>query len=117
MGRGPGNPTRVLFVHSSAGRYGADRQLELLARTLDRDRVEPLALLPFEGPLAADLRDAGVEVLTGPVAVLRREHLAPAGLGRLTAELRRTRPALERLLRARRIDVVHANTSVVLGLR
>jgi len=111
------SPLRVLFVHSSAGRYGADRQLELLARTLDRGRVHPLALLPFEGPLAGDLRAAGVEVLTGPLPVVRREHLTPGGLRRLAGELARARPALERLVRARRIDVVHANTSVILGLR
>lgn len=104
-------------MHSSAGRYGADRQLALLARTLDRDRVTPLALLPFDGPLGDDLRDAGVEVLTGPLAVLRREHLSPRGLGRLTHDLARQRPALQRLIAAQRIDIVHANTSVLLGLR
>jgi glycosyltransferase involved in cell wall biosynthesis len=109
--------TRVLFVHSSAGHYGADRQLALLARTLDRDRVSPLALLPFDGPLGDDLRAAGVEVLTGSLAVLRRESLRPRGLGRLAADLARQRPALQRLISTRRIDVVHANTSVLLGLR
>jgi glycosyltransferase involved in cell wall biosynthesis len=101
-------------VHSSAGRYGADRQLELLARTLDH---ELLALLPFEGPLADDLRGHGVEVLTGPLAVLRREHLNPRGLARLADDLARARPALRKLIAAQRIDVVHANTSVILGLR
>ena len=42
---------RVLFVHSSAGGYGADRQLRLLATSIAAARV----LLPFEGPLAEDL--------------------------------------------------------------
>ena len=46
-----------LFVHSSAGRYGADRQLTLLAGPGDA------VLLPFEGPLADDLRAVGVEVV------------------------------------------------------
>ncbi len=78
--------------------------------------MHPLALLPFDGPLAIDLRAAGVEVFIGPLAVLRREHLTPGGLPRLGLELSRTQPGLGRLLRAQRIDVVHANTSVLLGL-
>ena len=108
---------RVLFLHSSAGRYGADRQLLLLASTLDRERYRPLVVLPFEGALAQDLREAEVEVLRGPLAVLRREHLTPPGLSRLARELSHQRPALERLVRAQRVDVVHANTSVILGAR
>ncbi len=31
-------PARVLLLHSSSGRYGADRQLALIATGLDRDR-------------------------------------------------------------------------------
>ena len=108
---------RVLFLHSSAGRYGADRQLLLLATTLAPERYHPLVVLPFEGPLAQDLRDAGIEVLTGPLAVLRREHLTPLGLSKLSRELAYQRPSLERLVRAQHVDVVHANTSVILGAR
>jgi hypothetical protein len=108
---------RVLLVHSSAGQYGADRQLELLARGLDRERFVPLVLLPFEGPLSAGLRSAGVEVFTGPLAVLRREHLSVRGLALLGREVALTQPHLTRLLAAERVDLVHANTSVVLGLR
>ena len=104
---------RVLFVHSSAGHYGADRQLRLLATSVGDARV----LLPFEGPLAADLRAQGIEVFTGPLAVLRREHLTVHGLATLGREIARQAPHLERFLRAQRIDVVHANTSVILGLR
>ena len=121
MAGGPSAPARgarrVLYVHSSAGRYGADRQLELICRALDRERWEPLVLLPFEGPLAGDLRELGVDVLTGPVGVLRREALSPVGAGRLARRLAWQRRNLERLLRRHDVDLVHANTSVVLGLR
>lgn len=108
---------RVLYLHSSAGHYGADRQLALLAGGLDRSRYRPLALLPFEGPLADDLRAADVEVFTGALAVLRREHMTPRGIGELLLATSRQRPNLERMLRAQRIDLVHANTSVMLGFR
>jgi glycosyltransferase involved in cell wall biosynthesis len=108
-------PRRVLYLHSSAGRYGADRQLHLLCTTLDPERYHPLVVLPFEGPLAEDLRRDGVEVLTGPLAVLRREHMSVLGLSRLTREIAYQRFSIERLVRAQAIDVVHANTSVILG--
>jgi glycosyltransferase involved in cell wall biosynthesis len=96
-------------VHSSAGRYGADRQVTLLAGAGDT------VVLPFDGPLGDDLRAAGVEVLTGPLAVLRREHLTPAGIAGLARDVRRSRGFLRPLIA--RHDVVHANTSVILGLR
>lgn len=102
-------------MHSSAGRYGADRELAVLAETLDRSEVEPIVLLPFEGPLADDLRAAGVEVLFSELAVVRRETLARPW--RLAATLRRTRAPLRRLIAERGIDIVQANTSVILGLR
>ncbi len=108
-------PHRVLFVHSSAGRYGADRELAVLAETLDRDRVEPTVLLPFEGPLADDIRAAGVDVLFGELAVVRRETLARPW--RLLSAVRRTQGPLRRLVAERGIDIVQANTSVILGLR
>ena len=42
----------ILFLHSSAGRYGADRQLLALAAGLDRARFTPVAVLPERGELA-----------------------------------------------------------------
>lgn len=113
----PATARRVLYLHSSAGHYGADRQLALMAGGLDRRRYRPLALLPFEGPLADDLRGAGVEVFTGGLAVLRRELMSARGIGELLRARAHQRPGLERLLTSQRIDIVHANTSVMLGFR
>lgn len=89
----------VALLHSSAGRYGADRQLHLIATGLDRSRFEPVCLLPFDGPLADDLRAADVRVETVPLPVLRRSDL---------------RDVLRRAPRIK-ADVVHANTSVILA--
>jgi glycosyltransferase involved in cell wall biosynthesis len=109
------NPATVLFVHSSSGRYGADRQLHLLATELDRDRYTPLAVLPTEGPLADDLRQAGVEVMVRRVSVLRRELGSPRGVVSVAAAAARDAIALGRIVRRRKVALVHSNTSVVLG--
>jgi glycosyltransferase involved in cell wall biosynthesis len=102
----------VLYLHSSAGRYGADRQLRLIAGGLDPERYRPLVVLPSPGPLAGDLQAAGVEVLVRPLAVVRRSTVRDPGLVRRTGRDART---LARLIRERNVALVHSNTSVVLG--
>lgn len=109
------SPRRILYLHSSSGRYGADRQLQLMATGLDPERYVALAVLPGEGPLADDLRAAGIEVLIRPLAVLRRALMRPAGLGQIALAFAADAGGLGRLTRAREIALVHTNTSVTLG--
>ena len=102
----------VLFLHSSAGRYGADLQLLALAGGLDPERYRAIAVLPERGELGALLEQAGVEVVAGPLAVLRRVDPAPLATARRLAASRRW---LGALVRERGARIVHSNTSVVLG--
>lgn len=87
---------RVLFVIDKLQRAGAQVHLGRLAGGLDRERFEPeVVCLLEEGPVAEELREAGV-----PVEVL--------GLGRLYAPRAIAGlPRLVRRLRQRRPDVVH----------
>lgn len=112
---GRGGPSTVLYLHSSSGRYGADRQLALICAGLDPTRWRALVVLPADGPLAGDLRAAGAEVLIRPLAVVRREHLHPAGLARLAARAAADAAGLAALARRRGVAVVHSNTSAVLS--
>ncbi|MFL5824576.1 MAG: glycosyltransferase family 4 protein [Solirubrobacteraceae bacterium] len=105
----------VLFVHSSSGRYGADRQLLLIAAGLDRSRFRPLVVVPSSGPLVDDLRDAGVEVLIRPLGVIRRELASPSGAARIAGGALSDAFALRRVIQERRVALVHSNTTVVLG--
>lgn len=110
-------PVTVLFLHSSAGRYGADRQLLSLASGLDRGRFEPLVVLPERGELADLLEGADVEVAVAPLAVLRRADLGPRGAYRMARALRAADRELESLARGRGAALVHSNTSVILSGR
>lgn len=105
----------VLYLHSSSGRYGADRQLHAIATGLDPDRYRALCVLPEDGELTADLRAAGVEVLVRPLAVLRRSLMSPAGIGRVAASWAADAGGLGRVARRREVALVHTNTSVTLG--
>lgn len=104
---------RVLLVHSSADRYGSDRQLALLASGLDPARWQPLVLVPEEGPLVGDLRAAGIDVVVRPLAIVRRSEPRPAAFARaLGADLR----GLPALVARSGAAVVHANTAVLAGM-
>lgn len=83
---------------------------------LDRERFEPIVVLPEDGELVTDLHDAGIEVVVRPsLSVLRRQLLTTTGVASITAATARDAVALERLIRRRRVALVHSNTSVVLG--
>jgi len=105
----------VLYLHSSAGRYGADRQLAAIVGGLDRSTFRAIVVLAEDGPLAGDLRDLGAEVLVRPLAVLRRELLSPAGLVQVAGAFAADAGGLGRLARGRDVALVHTNTSVTLG--
>jgi glycosyltransferase involved in cell wall biosynthesis len=73
-------------------------------------------VLPEEGELAGDLRAAGVEVVLRPsLSVLRRELMTASGLASIATAAPQDAAGLGRLIRRRRISLVHSNTSVVLG--
>jgi glycosyltransferase involved in cell wall biosynthesis len=101
----------VLFLHSSAGGYGADRQLALIATGLDPDRYRASVVLAQDGELVGALAAAGVETIVEPLAVLRRSELSPAGLIRLGVRI----AATTGLARGRGVALVHSNTSVTLS--
>jgi glycosyltransferase involved in cell wall biosynthesis len=87
----------------------------LLATGLDRERYEPIVVLPSAGELADDLRAASVEVIVRPLCVLRREFANPRGLASLVPALVRDATALRELAARRGVGIVHSNTSVALG--
>ncbi len=105
------------MLHSSAGLYGADLQLEAIASGLDPERWRALCVLPERGELAARLEQTGAEVCVHPLAVLRRALFSPAGAVRLSRAVARDRRELGALARGRGVALVHDNTSVVMSGR
>ena len=99
---------RVLYLHHVGELSGAEGSLRLLLRHLDRARVEPLFAGPARGPFVAALAADGVPTLPVAFGPLRRV----GGVLRAVARL-------VRLVRAHRVDLLHANgpqTNVPAGL-
>lgn len=104
-------------MHSSAGLYGADLQLEAIVAGLDPERWRALCVLPERGELTDRIEQAGGEVCVHPLAVLRRALLSPAGAARLWRAVARDRRELGALARPHGVALVHDNTSVVMSGR
>lgn len=107
---------RVLYVHNSADLYGASRSLVRLMRTLDRQRFDPVVLLPADGPLATQIREAGAQVIIfqGLSVITRdvfRSWKLPFFLLRIPFSILR----LSLIFRREKIDLVHTNTGVILS--
>ncbi len=103
----------VLVAHPSADLYGSDLQLVESVAGLVAAGRRVVVTLPAPGPLVDRLTRAGAEVGVLPVPVLRKALLRPRGLVSLAAGSLRALPAVLRLLRTTRPDVVYANTVTV----
>lgn len=100
----------ALLAHPSPDLYGSDRVLLESARALVADGWRVVVALPGDGPLAGHLRRAGAEVHRVDTVVLRKALLRPTGLAAVLGSALETLPAMVRLVRAVRADVVLVNT-------
>lgn len=105
---------RIAFLSHQSG-VGSEMALVRLLSALDRQRFEPLVVLPEEGPLRGE-----IEALAIPVHVLPLAWWIPAthwSAGPFLAQLEgleERAAALEAWLRRERVDLVHTNTLVTL---
>jgi glycosyltransferase involved in cell wall biosynthesis len=105
---------RIAYLSHQSG-VGSELALVRLLSALDRERFEPLVVLPEDGPLRPE-----VEALAVPVRILPLAWWIPAthwSAGAFLAQLEglheRT-DALAALLETERVDAVHTNTIVTL---
>ena len=113
LGRGP---VRILYVNNSADIYGASRCMARLLERMDRSRYQGVVMLPEHGPIEPLLRRAGIEVIFFPqLSVITRGVFRSWRLLPFLLRLPLSIFALWRILKNRRIDLVHTNTGVVLS--
>lgn len=112
---GGGRPARIAFFDAYALAAGAGIALRDLIERIDRDRFEPIALLPRAGPLVDLLREVGcpVEVIAPPPPLgVYGQGLTRAGAGtrlRIAVSLARYARTVAGWLRRNRVDLLHCN--------
>jgi glycosyltransferase involved in cell wall biosynthesis len=102
---------RILYVNQVSVIGGAERSLLDVIERIDRSRFTPFLACPPDGALPERARDLGVRVERCAVARIKRRAGA---LGRISDIVRLAGAVLQltRIIRKRRIDIVHANGSV-----
>lgn len=101
---------KILFISHTARTAGAEACLLTLVRCLDKEQFESVVVLPVDGALGEELREAGARTLVSPLEWWVR---APRTYGLLGSNISSRVQALVRILNAERPDVVHSNTSVI----
>jgi glycosyltransferase involved in cell wall biosynthesis len=103
----------ALVANPSADLYGSDRMMLETVRGLVELGWTVVVATSQSGPLDHELKAAGADVVVCPAPVVRRSNLSPTGLVRLAADGLRGLPAMVRLVRRVRPDVVYVNTVTV----
>jgi glycosyltransferase involved in cell wall biosynthesis len=114
-----GAPSQILVVHNNNDLYGGDKVLlELLGR-LDRNRFIPVVVLPTDtrhiNRFSPHLDKLGIEYCFVPLGVLRRRYFRPARLPRFLFEVVAGTRALLRIIRKKKITLVHTNTNTIIA--
>lgn len=104
----------VLFLHPSAEFRGADRVLLELVAAVDRDRWDPVVVLPRRGPIIGELEALGATIEVGPLGVVG-EGFGPTTALSLLFGFPRCYTFLRKLLAKHRPTIVHTHTFAVLG--
>jgi glycosyltransferase involved in cell wall biosynthesis len=101
--------TRVLILNHTAVMGGAEVGLAEWLPFLDADRIDPMVVLPNDGPLHDRLLDGGQSVITQRLRRFVRPR-SPVALIRMTVQAMRAVAGLHRLTLNRQAQVLHANS-------
>jgi glycosyltransferase involved in cell wall biosynthesis len=105
---------RIAYLVHQSG-VGSEKVASNLLAALDRERFEPLVVLPAEGPLRAEIEALGVPVHVLPLGWwIPATHWSADRFFAQLAGLRERVDALAALLERERIDLVHTHFIVTL---
>nr|WP_215226620.1 glycosyltransferase family 4 protein [Echinicola shivajiensis] len=73
--------------------------------------MEPITVLPFDGPLVNQIEDLGFKVILLDHGVLRRKNLSPQGLVKLGLQLFRSSRKLAKLVKEKEVKLIYTNSN------
>lgn len=104
----------VLFIHQSAELYGSDKTILLLVKNLDKSKINPLVVLPSEGPLKEELEKLNINVEVAPVLKLYRDLFKLKNIIRFVKDYWIGFKKINSLQKKYNFDIVYSNTLAVL---
>lgn len=104
----------ILFIHQSAELYGSDRTLLLLLKHLDKSKFNPIVVIPFDGPLKAELEKESIKVVIAPVLKLYRKMFSPKNILNFFVDIKQAFSVLNKLDKEYEFDLIYSNTLAVL---
>lgn len=105
---------KILFLHSGAELYGADKILLSLVLNLDKELFEPVVVLPNDGQLVEKLRNNGIKTIVVSYPIIRRKYFNPAGLIRYAFDYKRSIRKLVSIAKREEVNIIHNNTIAVM---
>lgn len=105
----------ILFTHPSAELYGADKTLLQAVRAAVQGGWRAVVALPRRGVLADELEGAGATVEVGELGAAMRADLSPTRFPAFLMKARAGARFVSGLVERHGVDVVHTNTSVLVG--
>lgn len=107
----------ILFIHQSAELYGSDKTLLLLLKHIDKSKVNPIVILPFEGPLKVELENDKIKVVIAPVLKLYRKMFTPKNIFQFFKDIKKGFNTIDDLNNQYNFDLIYSNTlAVLLGI-
>ena len=115
----PTGPRHILVVHNNNDLYGGDKILLELLKRLDRSRFVPFVVLPSDtrhiNRFSPELDKLGIEYRFVPLGILRRRYFKLWRLPRFAFEVLAGVWALLKIIKERKIALVHTNTNTILA--
>jgi len=104
----------ILYIHAGAELYGADIVLLNLIKGLDKEKYNPIVILPCEGPLVKKMQENNINVEVIPYPILRRQYFNIKGMFKYLYDYLKYAKALKTKSKEYKVDIIHVNTIAVL---
>lgn len=104
----------ILFLHAGAEMYGADKVMLDLIRRLDKNKYNPLVILPTDGVLVDELKKENIKVVVMPYPIMRRRYFNLKGLIQYAFGMLEYTNKITKMAKEQRINLIHTNTAATL---
>ncbi|MES2131312.1 MAG: glycosyltransferase family 4 protein [Bacteroidota bacterium] len=107
----------ILFIHQSAELYGSDKTLLLLVTQFKAKGINPIVVLPQNGPLLTILQENKIHVILAPVLKISRTMFGFKNMLSLPFQISSSIKIINEACKNNKIDLVYSNTlAVLIGL-